>query len=269
MLSNLPRAVIQPFIVIRTVLTIGLIRIASSLPFLQDMIKKYNERHFLVPYENFWPSWCSWDMLTTTLNIELSDLKKTARVGLAAPNCNLVSTEGQKCRVLDFMKGNRPLVLNFGSCTWPPFFIRLQNDFTKVVQDFGDVADFLVIYIREAHPSDGWSWNVSNSGFFFVLSSVIVVNNLNIIKMIFFDSSPVLSDWVAEIVLQTFYNGVKKITISTTVRFWACYCLAKLLPQTDSALPTACYRERDEPSPFCVAIWRQKAKNHLKDLFIL
>ena len=185
MLSNLPRAVIQPFIVIRTVLTIGLIRIASSLPFLQDMIKKYNERHFLVPYENFWPSWCSWDMLTTTLNIELSDLKKTARVGLAAPNCNLVSTEGQKCRVLDFMKGNRPLVLNFGSCTWPPFFIRLQNDFTKVVQDFGDVADFLVIYIREAHPSDGWSWNVSNSGFFFVLSNVIVVNNLNIIKMIF------------------------------------------------------------------------------------
>lgn len=179
MLSNLPRAVIQPLIVIRTVLTICLIRIASSLPFLQDMIKKYNERHFLVPYENFWPSWCSWDMLTTTLNIELSDLKKTARVGLAAPNCKLVSTEGQKCRVLDFMKGNRPLVLNFGSCTWPPFFIRLQNDFTKVVQDFGDVADFLVIYIREAHPSDGWRWNVSNSGFFFVLSRVIISNNLS------------------------------------------------------------------------------------------
>lgn len=117
MLSALPCAVIQPFIVIRTVLAIGLIRIASSLPFLQDMIKKYNERYFLVPYENFWPSWCSWDMLTTILNVELSDLKKTARVGLTAPNCKLVSTDGQEYRVLDFMKGNRPLVLNFGSCT--------------------------------------------------------------------------------------------------------------------------------------------------------
>lgn len=33
--------------------------------------------------------------------------------------------------------------------------------FRKIVEDFADVADFAIIYIAEAHPSDGWCFNVS------------------------------------------------------------------------------------------------------------
>uniref|UniRef100_A0A8B9RLF5 Iodothyronine deiodinase n=1 Tax=Astyanax mexicanus TaxID=7994 RepID=A0A8B9RLF5_ASTMX len=29
--------------------------------------------------------------------------------------------------------------------------------FRRLVQDFSDVADFLLVYIDEAHPSDGWA----------------------------------------------------------------------------------------------------------------
>ena len=29
----------------------------------------------------------------------------------------LISTDGKECRLLDFAKGTRPLVLNFGSCS--------------------------------------------------------------------------------------------------------------------------------------------------------
>lgn len=45
------------------------------------------------------------------------------------------------------------------------------------------------------------------SGFFFVLSCEIIGNNLNIMKIIFLITPRYL---VTEIVLQTFYNGVKK-----------------------------------------------------------
>lgn len=111
-------AVAWPFTILRTVLAIGLVRIASSLPIIQDKIKKFNEKHFLVPYEDFWQSWCSWSMVQIVVNQELTELKKTAKLGLPAPNCKLVSTDGHSLkRLLDFEREDRPLVLNFGSCS--------------------------------------------------------------------------------------------------------------------------------------------------------
>uniref|UniRef100_A0AAR2L8L8 Iodothyronine deiodinase n=3 Tax=Pygocentrus nattereri TaxID=42514 RepID=A0AAR2L8L8_PYGNA len=32
------------------------------------------------------------------------------------------------------------------------------DEFKQLVRDFGDVADFLVIYIAEAHATDGWAF---------------------------------------------------------------------------------------------------------------
>lgn len=47
------------------------------------------------------------------------DFFKSAHLGQAAPNTEVVTLEGQRlCRILDFSRGHRrPLVLNFGSCT--------------------------------------------------------------------------------------------------------------------------------------------------------
>ena len=161
LLAALTYTILWPLIIVRISLAIGLMRIASSLPIIKEAIKRYNEKFLLVPYENFWQSWCSLKMLREVVRISLADLHRMARLGSQAPNCKLVSTDGKECRLLDLVRGNRPLVLNFGSCSWPPFFIRLQNDFSKVVREFADVADFLVVYISEAHPTDGWRWNVS------------------------------------------------------------------------------------------------------------
>lgn len=33
------------------------------------------------------------------------------------------------------------------------------EEFKQLVKDFSDVADFLVIYIAEAHSTDGWAFN--------------------------------------------------------------------------------------------------------------
>lgn len=62
---------------------------------------------------------------------------------------------GDECHLLDFESSDRPLVVNFGSATWPPFISHLPA-FRRLVEDFSDVADFLLVYIDEAHPSDGW-----------------------------------------------------------------------------------------------------------------
>lgn len=64
--------------------------------------------------------------------------------------------EGAACHLLDFASPERPLVVNFGSATWPPFTSQLPA-FRKLVEEFSSVADFLLVYIDEAHPSDGWA----------------------------------------------------------------------------------------------------------------
>jgi len=47
-----------------------------------------------------------------------------------------------------------PLILNFGSCTWPPFMKSLTS-FKKLCQEMTEV-DSIIMYISEAHPTDGW-----------------------------------------------------------------------------------------------------------------
>lgn len=117
MLSSAVYAVLWPLTVIRITLAIGLMRIASSIPILKDRIKRYNEKFLLVPYKDFWQSWCSWKMLRAVMQLTLGDLNKTARLGSPAPDCELVSTDQKECRLLDLARGERPLVLNFGSCS--------------------------------------------------------------------------------------------------------------------------------------------------------
>uniref|UniRef100_A0AAQ4PQM0 Iodothyronine deiodinase n=1 Tax=Gasterosteus aculeatus aculeatus TaxID=481459 RepID=A0AAQ4PQM0_GASAC len=93
----------------------------------------------------------------------LLDAYKQVKVGLEAPNSKVVKVPGSpqrssnlsnlislppgamianevECHLLDFESSDRPLVVNFGS----------------LVEDFSDVANFLLVYIDEAHPSDGW-----------------------------------------------------------------------------------------------------------------
>lgn len=75
------------------------------------------------------------------------------------------TADGTECHLLDFASPERPLVVNFGSATWPPFTNQLPA-FSKLVEEFSSVADFLLVYIDEAHPSDGWAVPGDSSLFF-------------------------------------------------------------------------------------------------------
>uniref|UniRef100_A0A8C6NZU5 Iodothyronine deiodinase n=1 Tax=Nothobranchius furzeri TaxID=105023 RepID=A0A8C6NZU5_NOTFU len=96
--------------------------------------------------------------LRSIWNSFLLDAHKQVKFGREAPNSKVVKVPDglwwtstpvppasriqtlDECRLLDFESSDRPLVVNFGS----------------LVEDFSDVADFLLVYIDEAHPSDGW-----------------------------------------------------------------------------------------------------------------
>lgn len=99
-----------------------------------------------------------WEMYKAVTAALMTDLQKKAKLGAEAPNPCVVSADGQlRSNLLDFAKKSRPLVVNFGSCTCPFFMDRLR-DFNEITADFRDIADFVVIYISEAHPSDGWAF---------------------------------------------------------------------------------------------------------------
>lgn len=126
---------------------------------------------FKMPQDDYWDSMFSRQMLTGLLRYIHLDMNKKTKLGTKAYNSPLFSLDGTTCfRLLDCSKQGRPLVVNFGSSTWRPFVAKL-SDFGEIVRDFSDIADFVIVYIEEAHPSDGWALKVSSSKLPFIVLS--------------------------------------------------------------------------------------------------
>ena len=117
MLAELGHNILLSLTALQATILVILLRICSSIPYVKERIQKFEERNLLVPYQNFWDEYGGKKMLGCVLKIMLGDVNKKARLGNLAPNCRLISTDGKECRLLDFAKGTRPLVLNFGSCS--------------------------------------------------------------------------------------------------------------------------------------------------------
>jgi len=77
--------------------------------------------------------------------------KDSLKVGDAAPDFTLPDHAGQQEVTLSSFRGQRPVVLVLGSFTCPPFRGRVQ-DVQKLYDEYKDRAQFLLVYIREAHP---------------------------------------------------------------------------------------------------------------------
>uniref|UniRef100_A0A8C9DDA8 Iodothyronine deiodinase n=1 Tax=Prolemur simus TaxID=1328070 RepID=A0A8C9DDA8_PROSS len=102
-------------------------------------------------HDNWVPTFFSTQYFWFVLKVRWQQLEDMTERGGLAPNCPVVHLSGQRCNIWDFMQGNRPLVLNFGSCT--PSFLFKFDQFKRLVEDFSSIADFLIIYIEEAHAS--------------------------------------------------------------------------------------------------------------------
>ena len=87
---------------------------------------------------------------------ELGSLQEGPGLGEAAPDFELTTQDGAKTiRFKDYL-GKKPVVLVFGNFTCGPFR-RTYPEFDEIGQRYKDQATFFGVYVREAHPDDGWN----------------------------------------------------------------------------------------------------------------
>lgn len=136
----------------------------KSMPAFRDFIIRAFDviTRTKLPVASYWDSLFSDQMFENVWHSVVLDLNKKIKKDREAPNSPVVSLSGKHCfPLLQMAKSGRPLVLNFGSCTCPIFMSQLDA-FQKMANEFSQVADFCVVYIEEAHPSDGWALKVSS-----------------------------------------------------------------------------------------------------------
>jgi thiol-disulfide isomerase/thioredoxin len=80
---------------------------------------------------------------------------ETLRHGDVAPDFALHSLDGKQTVKLTELRGQKPVVLIFGSYTCPPFR-DVYPTLERLHQSYADRVAFYYIYIREAHAEDGW-----------------------------------------------------------------------------------------------------------------
>ncbi len=86
---------------------------------------------------------------------EIGSLQPGPRLDETAPDFTLKTNDGKGEITLSKLIGPKPLVLVFGSFTCGPFRSQSGN-MEKLYRRYKDRANFVMVYVREAHPTDGW-----------------------------------------------------------------------------------------------------------------
>ena len=86
---------------------------------------------------------------------EVGSMQAGPSLNEPAPDFSLKTVDGQQTIRLSEVMGAKPVVLVFGNFTCGPFRSMFPgvDDVSRRLQD---VVTFLGIYVREAHPADGW-----------------------------------------------------------------------------------------------------------------
>ena len=87
---------------------------------------------------------------------EVGSLQEGPALNEAAPDFELSTHDGTQTVRLSEQIGKKPVVLCFGNFTCGPFR-SMYPAVDEIAQRFKDDATFLAVYVREAHPTDGWS----------------------------------------------------------------------------------------------------------------
>lgn len=86
---------------------------------------------------------------------EIGSISEGPKVGESAPDFTLKTVDGKETVTVSKLIGPKPVVLIFGNFTCGPFR-GLYPDLDAIYQRYKGDATFLMVYVREAHPSDGW-----------------------------------------------------------------------------------------------------------------
>ena len=86
---------------------------------------------------------------------EIGSLQPGPDLNQAAPDFTLKTVDGKEEVTLSKLVGPKPVVLIFGNFTCGPFCSQSGN-VQKLYERYKDRATFVMVYVREAHPKDGW-----------------------------------------------------------------------------------------------------------------
>ena len=93
---------------------------------------------------------------------EVGSLQEGPAIGDLAPDFELTTQDGKEVIHLQDWIGKKPIVLIFGNFTCGPFR-RTYPDFDEISLRYKDKANFFGVYVREAHPTDGWKMESNSS----------------------------------------------------------------------------------------------------------
>ena len=88
-------------------------------------------------------------------NNEVGSMDEGPKLGDIAPDFVLKTVDGKESVQLSKLVGPKPVVLVLGNFTCGPFR-SLYPDVEAVFRRFQDKVTFVMVYVREAHPTDGW-----------------------------------------------------------------------------------------------------------------
>jgi hypothetical protein len=86
---------------------------------------------------------------------EIGSMSEGPKLNERAPDFTLKTVDGKETITLSKLIGPKPLVLVFGNFTCGPFR-ALYPEIETIARRYQGEATFLMVYVREAHPSDGW-----------------------------------------------------------------------------------------------------------------
>jgi Iodothyronine deiodinase/EF hand len=102
-----------------------------------------------------------WTFLNSFLRQELGPYPAGPALNEIAPDFTLRQVKSPEEVTLSRIIGPKPVVLVFGNFTCRPFRGE-AGDLEKLYQRYKNRATFLMVYVREAHPSDGWRMEVND-----------------------------------------------------------------------------------------------------------
>lgn len=86
---------------------------------------------------------------------EIGSMYEGPKLGQTAPNFTLKTPDGKESITLAKLIGPKPVVVILGNFTCGPFR-GFYPDLDAIYNRYKGDATFLMVYVREAHPSDGW-----------------------------------------------------------------------------------------------------------------
>ncbi|MDB5392041.1 MAG: Iodothyronine deiodinase [Planctomycetaceae bacterium] len=92
---------------------------------------------------------------------EVGSLNEGPGLNSRAPDFSLMTHDGTKTVRLADLIGKKPVVITFGNFTCGPFRSMFPG-VEEVHKRFADEATFIAVYVREAHPTDGWKMESNN-----------------------------------------------------------------------------------------------------------